>query len=125
MTVNFDFRIVQEKFPKSFELLKEWIAKEEIIYQDSIELLEGRIVCATGGTHEFWHFNPLELDFFFDQQGIYGTLDFQRRFQSAHTWGYWIHGLGEHHRYPEIPSRSEALQALWLKEFSILEEKLQ
>lgn len=116
--IEFDFRKIEKEFPKAFALLKEWIAKENhcaIHEMDGVDILDGEFMIDNGGYEcAPTFFNPLELDFFFDEQNIFGG-NISRR---VHDGKFSISTLQEF-----FDTRSEALAALWLKEFSILESQ--
>jgi len=133
--MQFDFRPIAEQYPKAFALLKEWISREEN-YDSSVREIHpdaGQIYTNSGE-----RFNPLELDFFFDEQGVYGTLEFnQFSIAEGKRFGYEAATVlynvdpedndivgGSICGRLDIPSRAEALTALWIKEFSLLENKL-
>lgn len=134
--MTFDFRPIAEKYPKAFTLLKEWIEKNfhgfEGLDRDGSIITVDDVIELTPISE--W-FDPLELDFFFDEQGIAGNVGFSDDYawnnKLPQSWfmSYYVMlgnegvemsviGLGK------FSSRAEALQALWLKEFGILESKL-
>ena len=131
--MNFDFRKIQTEHPKAFKLLIEYIKRET---------WEGSTVWRLFPNHGWLQiapneneknrrmefFNSRNLDAFFDEQGIYGYASCFREIIDGETnllwaWNYVQSDYEGESNYI-FPSRSEALVALWTKEFEILESKL-
>lgn len=130
--MTFDFRPIAEKYPTALSVIPEYVRSQQKlpagIYTTGYSIeSNGRLLVVIKIENTVIydrHFNPLELDFFFDEQseyGIHGWVRFGGKNWMATVW--------ETHRskaftFSVCASRSEALIALWLKEFEILEERL-
>lgn len=125
-----DFRIVAEKYLRALEEIEKYVFRKYGIIKLTLRQDNGQIGWyGTDGVHAVGVWFPLpliELDFFFDEQGISGYASlWQARADCG--WKYTI--AFKHHVDDEIEcfdftSRTEALAALWLEEFKILDDRL-
>jgi hypothetical protein len=124
--MNYDFRKTP---PLSLQLLKEWAHNNYGISQPNISGRMG-VDKRNGGLYLLGEvFNPLELQFFFDEQGIMGYMDcFWEKPFDVQDWSISIEKYQENNGFyfqkSAFSSRSEALTALFDKCFDLLEQKL-
>ena len=109
---------IEKKYPKAFKLIEEWSGNQ------------GRVMEARWYLR--YDFNNRRLYDFFDEQGIHGNC-FSWKNESGDVRFYW--GIEEYFRYKDdeyiqteakedYGLREEAEEIMWLKEFEILETKL-
>ena len=108
--MEFDFKPVEKNTPLGFTKLKKWM------------LVKGFTFDYVPDEVSFNLFNPRDLDDFFDQQGIKGFIDWSIM---NDAFCFYIIPNHNHRNNRLFPSRAEALTALYLKEFEILEARLE
>jgi len=125
----FDFRPIEKEYPLAFEKLKAWICEHYWEGETEIEPPQ-----KDHGWLEVWnkeigraipvhHFEPTLLPYFFDENGITGTVvPVQLRQEFSGDWETLI--VNDVHRGVHRPSREEANHALWNRCFDILNQSL-
>jgi hypothetical protein len=81
--INFDFRIIEKEYPKAFWCFAEWMHHNFYGHSSiiGVQFLKDGSVTNKGLSNPSI-FNPLYLDFFFDEQGIHGYV------QLDLAWGW-------------------------------------
>jgi len=140
--MNYNFKTVSEKHPKSVALLKKYLGNDirlrmaELVWEHEYTRYD-EDNNETGFTYDET-FNPLELQFFFDEQGIMGYVEYG--VVHGHELGNllfsYVISITKNRRTTTYLSyaakdyehsyilRSEAMTALFDKCFSLLEETL-
>ncbi len=121
--MEFDIRgLIKEKYPLAYEKCRLFFVERDKVH-----------VASEQENYLDW-VSPLELCFFFDEQGINGNVN---RIYHGEILGQLYYSVKpfrvvDKTSFAEFAtsdaiytSRSEALTALWLKEFSILESRLE
>lgn len=129
--MTYNFTRAKEGFPLAVELLMDWLRqKSEAVIVDNVtgELILNNGECPEDiWKGEFSKFDPLNLQFFFDGQGIYGCVEVQLKQPNKISFDFFIRDNKMIHSQSlsSDTSREQAYVALFDKCFEILGKRLQ